>query len=263
VRKVYITFSGAAFDDTTRRIVENASRLGADEVRVYDDAWLRETPFYHLNRWIFDRKPQMGYGWCSWKPFIILETLKGLSYDDVVLYTDADAYPIGNLSQLFESTAIHSICPTGIMLFEEQGCQHKLFTRRSCWRTMGLENIFDENAIHAAGRFQVFRKGQHVANQFLAEWLTYSLNPECQFHEPCFRDGRSEHPEFIRHSAEQSVLSLLALKYGIPLHRCPDQGGWPVAWDGKYKPEDTYPQVFQHDGRRGQYSEKGSRFRNV
>ena len=71
--------------------------------------------------------------------------------------------------------------------------------------------------------------------------------------------------EFIRHSAEQSVLSLLALKYSIPLHRCPDQGGWPVAWDGKYKPEDTYPQLFHHDGwaHRGKETGGGSRYRNV
>jgi hypothetical protein len=260
MKKVYITFSGAAFDDTTRRIVECAPRLGADEVRVYDDAWLRGTPFYHVNRWIFERKPQMGYGWCSWKPFIILETLKGLSYDDVVLYTDADAYPIADLTPLFDYAGSFQV-PQGMMLFEEQGCQHKLFTRRSCWRTMGLETIFDENAIHAAGRFQLFRKGQYVAQQFLVEWLTYSLNPECQFHDPS--EDMAEDPQFIRHSAEQSVLSLLALKYSIPLHRCPDQGGWPVAWEGKYKPEDTYPQVFQHDGRRGRYSEAGSRFRNV
>lgn len=252
MRKIYITFSGAAYDATTQRIVEDAPRLGADEVRVYDDAWLRRTPFYTLNRWIFDRAPQMGYGWCSWKPWLILETLKSMHDGDVLLYSDADAYPIADLSQLFDHAAL-----VGHLLFQEQGCINRHWTRRACWRAMGLDQFYDGESQHACGRYQFFRKGgpsQYFNERLLQEWLTYSLNPECQFH-----GNPDNEPELIRHSAEQSVLSLLAYKWKILLHRTPDQNGWP----NTVHLDMWYPQVFNHAGTNQGQSDRGSRYRNV
>ncbi len=39
-KRILITFSGAAYDNTTEIIVRDAPRFGVDEVRVYDDLWL-------------------------------------------------------------------------------------------------------------------------------------------------------------------------------------------------------------------------------
>ena len=90
----------------------------------------------------------------------------------------------------------------------------------------------------------------------------YSLDPLCQFHEGS--KYLADDSSFIRNSCEQAVLSVLAHQFGIPLHRTPDQNGWPVAHNGTYKPEDQYPQLFCQDGARGNVNDlSGSRFRNV
>src|SRR5678815_6014385 len=85
--KVYITFSGAPYAETTRQIVERGREFGADDVQVYDDRWLLEQDFYRMNQWLWDHPHKRGFGWYAWKPFIIWDALSKLNAGDVVLYT--------------------------------------------------------------------------------------------------------------------------------------------------------------------------------
>jgi hypothetical protein len=257
MNRILITFGGSAYD---RQIAKQSRCLLAGiKHKVYDDAWLIRTPFYELNRWIFERKPRHGFGFCSWKPFIIWHALHNFAQQgDVVMYLDADTYPQGDFSELFEYAERR-----GIMLFEEQGCVNKTWIKQECFEAMYVDSHEAHEAMHACGRFQLFRKGDYLNHQFLAEWQTYSLNPRCTFHGGS-RAGVPDDLSFIRNSCEQSVLSLLARKYGIPLHRTPDQNGWPVANEGAYKVEDSYPQLFVQDGNRGNVGDvSGSRYRNI
>lgn len=266
-KRILITFGGKAYD----RQVEKQAKLflchpvasGGQtyEHRVYDDRWLIGTPFYQLNRWIFERQPQHGFGFCSWKPYIIQHALRSCARTgDVVMYLDADTYPIADISCIFDLAE-----RDGIVLFEEQGCINRTWIKADCFEAMGVDALHwtaYHDAVIACGRFQLFRKDDWEIEQFLQEWLTYSLNPRCMFHEGSFLGG--DDPSFIRNSCEQSVLSILAHRYGVPLHRSPDQCGWPVAHNGTYKPEDAYPQLFVQDGARGNVADlSGSRFRNI
>jgi len=259
MKRIYITFGGAAFDEHTQHLFEPGDYGCLDEVRVYDDRWLMGTHFYADQRWIFEREPKMGFGWCSWKPYILMHALDHFAQPgDVVLYADADCVPIADLSPIFETAERHDI-----LLFEEQGCLNGMWTRRDCWHRMGLDARYDPKSQHACARFVALTKrDSQWQHQFLWEWQRYALNPDCQFHDPSVH--LRDEPEFIRHSAEQSVLSLLALEYAIPLHRTPDQNGWPVAHNGTYKTKDIYPQLFDHRGHTGNVNDlSGSRFRNV
>lgn len=259
MKKVLVTFGGKAYDTTIAQTVRNAH--GVDEVRVYDDRWLMTTGFYQLNKWIFEREPKFGFGWCSWKPFIILQEFKRLNTGDIVLYVDADTYPIADLTPLFDIAEREQFC-----LFNEL-VDNKRFTQRDCFIAMALDGPAAYGAPHSCGRFQLFRKGTWTVEQFLYEWLTYNLNPLCQFSNMRDADGRGpsrygdELPEFHRHSAEQSVLTLLAHKFGIKLHRVPCQYGWPAPAGFE---ADTYPQLFHQEYCMGDRSDlSGSRFRNV
>jgi hypothetical protein len=266
-KRILITFGGKAYDAQTEQqrnflLIDNPQHARNYEHKVYDDRWLASTPFYAMNRWIFDRRPQHGFGFCSWKPYIILHALRTFAQTgDVVMYLDADTYPIADISCLFEHAGRGH--QKGIMLFEEQGCVNKTWIKGDCFDAMQVDGKGPTEAMHACGRFQLFKKGNWFNEQFLMEWLTYSLNPKCQFHEGSVIPGIDD-ASFLRNSCEQSVLSLLAFKYDIPLHRTPDQNGWPIAHDGTYKPEDRYQQLFVQDGSRGNIGDvSGSRFRNV
>jgi hypothetical protein len=274
---LYITFSGKAYDRTTEKICDTGHMLGADAVRVYDDRWLNETPFRKLNSWLWETEQKFGFGWCAWKPYIIMQALKGLNTGDIVLYTDADTYPIASLSPLFDECA-----KEGIVLFNSQGCFNYKYTKRDCFIAMGCDEPKYWDGAHACGRFQLFMKGNPVAEQLLMEWLTYSVNPMCQEwntskHHPVFESGDSPDLSridpldgkitlFQRNSCEQSILSLLRIKYGLPLYREACQFGWPIdaEYCKRFDIRGDYPQLFKQEYCEGDRTDlSGSSFFNA
>jgi len=270
MRRLYITFSGRGYDATTRKIVEAFPRLGgADELRIYDDRWLNETPFRKLNSWLWETSTKFGYGWCAWKPYIIMQALKGLSFGDVVLYTDADTYPIADLSVLFEECGRQ-----GIVLFNSQGCFNYKYTKRDCFIAMGCDEPKYWDGAHACGRFQLFQKGHPVVEQLLQEWLTYSINHHCQEWNTSViaPDLTREDPldgkvtTFQRNSCEQSALSLLRIKYGLPLYREACQFGWPIDAEcqKRFDIRGDYQQLFTQEYCEGDRTDlSGSSFFNA
>lgn len=255
MKKIYICFGGRAYDETTAKIVDRGPRMGADEVWVYDDRWLIEQDgFRKLNHWLWETPQEFGFGWCSWKAYVIMDALSRLRTGDVVLYTDADCFPIADLSILFEECS-----KAGIFLFNCVGWQNYRVVKRDCFIAMGLDEPKYHNAQHACARFGLFRKGFYLAQQLLMEWHSYSINPMCQLWDTS-RYGQ-DLPDFFQNRTEQAVLSLLAAKYDIPLHREADQ-------NGSTQPEDTgaelYPQLFEQVYCSGDRTDlQGSRFRNI
>ena len=279
MRRIYCTFSGSMYNETTQRIVEDAPGFGVDEVRIYDDRWLIGTEFYKLNRWIFDlrsRNEHRGFGWYSFKPYVILSELNRIEHcitsdlstpDDgsnfeydlhaltdqkpVVLWTDADTYPIADLTPLYEQCHKDG----GIMLFAAEGCVQGAWTKRSCMKAMACDTGDYRRSQHAVGRFMLFEAGNYRAKQFLMEWQTYLLNPACIGLEP----SPDEYPEYVEHRSDQSILGNLAHKYGLKLYREADGFG-----DGSQRDRQIFGTVFKQIG---QYdkpkSMEGSRYRNV
>lgn len=242
-------------------LIEGA-RTWADDYRVYDDRWLLESGFIAKHQWLWEAKYTPvginqvghGFGYCSWKPFVILDALTKAQPDDLILYTDADTYLIADVSPLFE------ICDReGMVIFEEQGCINRKWIKRDCFIAMGCDEPKYWDAKHGCGRFQLF-KNNPFSKSFVKAWADHAVMPRCQLHDA----GTAPNlPEFTRHSTEQAVLTLLAHKNNIPLHRTPDQNGWPHS-PNCGQPGDEYGQIFRQewcDGDRGNLA--GSRYRNV
>jgi len=265
MKKLYITFSGAAYDDTTSRIVQFGPRYGADEVKVYDDAWLMNTEFYHLNKWLWTypqtddpRRRPRGFGWFCWKPFIILHALEHYcAPGDIVLYTDADTFPIHDLS------ALYSECDRigGTMLFNAYGCDHVNWCKDDCHIVMGDWDSGRGHKTHGCARFMLFQKGPWHVQQFLMEWLTYAINPlATTFDKSVLVDpAYPRDPEMHEHRTEQAIMTNLAYKYGHKLYR-------EACQNAATQPEDQelYSQLFTQVGcHANTKSLEGSRFRNV
>jgi len=260
MKKLYITFSGEAYDETTSRIVEFAPRFGADEVLVYDDCWLMNQEFYTLNKWLWTypdtqdpkRKPR-GFGWFCWKPFIILNALERCKPGDIVLYTDADTFPIHDFSMLYAECARIG----GTMLFNAYGCDHMEWCKEDCYVVMGGQSEYRGHKTHGVARFMLFQKGSWKAQQFLMEWLTYCLNPLATTFDRSLLSV--DHAAFKEHRTEQAIMTNLAYKYGHKLYReaCQNAATQP-------EDQDLYPQLFaQVECHANGKSLEGSRFRNV
>jgi len=229
MKRVCITFSGASYEETTRRIVECVPAFGADLVRVYDDKWILKQDFYKQNQWLWDHPHKRGFGWYAWKPFIIWHALSTLNDGDVVLYVDADTVPIAPIGVLFNQCAKDG----GIMLFASEGHRQHEWCKRDCYYAMG-QQIIDAPA--GVARFMLFQKGPWRTMQFLMEWLAYCVNLRCNTFDPSICD---EHEGFIEHRAEQAIMTNLAHKYGLKLYREACEAG-----NGSPRDRELYGQLF-------------------
>lgn len=221
----YVTFSGARYDSTTKKIVELAPILGIEKVHVYDDRWLIEKhpEFIEERKELFEHrrgdKPfSRGFGWFCWKPFIILDALSKADDNDIVLYTDADCVPIADLAPLFKGC----ICGGGIMLFAACGFKQRHWCKRDCMALMGMDTDEWRDKQAGCARFMLFQKSDRSI-RFLKEWLYWASQIKCNTFDES--EILQEYPDLQQHRAEQAILTNLAHRYEIPLHREADDSG--------------------------------------
>ena len=270
--RVLITFGGAAYDDITARVVE--SHPGADTFWVYDDYWLEQHEFWKLNAWLWDHVSSRayapkgrGFGLYAWKPLILLDAMSRLRSGDIVCYLDADSVPVADVSVVFDTADRDDV-----MLFRACGQEQRGWCTRDCEVVMGINPLAIERKRYpgtrpqclvpgvSAGcaRWAAFKVGPYKPRQLLYEWLTYAINPMATTFEPSILGPEPE--GFQEHRTEQSILTLLAHKYGYTLWREADQDG--NEYIGK-DPGD-YPQLFEQCRRGGPFPVgQGSLFRNV
>jgi hypothetical protein len=229
-----ITFSGAAYEETTKLIVGRAQLYGADEVTVYDDRWLLDQDFYQQNAWLWEHPHKRGFGWYAWKPFIIWHALSQAKDGDVVLYVDADCVPVAPFGMLFD----RCVRDGGIMLFASENHRQQEWCKHDCYVVMGQDEQQFYDVPAGVARFMLFEKGPWKATQFLMEWLTYCVNPLATTFDSSVLG--EECSLFVEHRAEQAIMTNLAHKYGLTLYREACDAG-----DGIMRDRDLYGQLFQ------------------
>jgi len=235
MKRWLVLFSGVGYEWTTERIFNGAASHGVDEIRCYDDVWLEKHPSRQLNKHLFETKDTRGRGWFFWKPMIILDTFKVAAPGDVVMYLDSDTYWASAPSAI----PLYDLCERdGIVCFDCSGRMSHHWTRRDCFIAMDQDESKYHNSLAGCARFGLWKVGDYRAEQFLYEWLCYSINTLCNTREKVGEEDKpsrygAELPEFqtergsgyCEHRTEQAIYTLLAHKYGIPLQPEASAGG--------------------------------------
>lgn len=222
MKKYIISYSSEGYYASQRRFNKSLDKREFQLIS-YSDKWLKKTDFYLNNRFILDQK--RGGGYWLWKPYIILKTFEKINNGDFVIYCDSDAVAINSFDILFQLCEKNN----GVMIFDNSTNDNKTWTKRDCFILMNADTPEFHNAGQAMGGFQVFKKND-LSIAFVQDWLRYSCDyriltdSENELGEPNF-------PEFKEHRHDQSVLSILSIKYGLTLFRDPSQYGNP------YKPK--------------------------
>lgn len=217
MRVVLTNLSNKLYERSRFRLNDSALKHGIKEINSFDFEDLKSTSFYQENQKLLGQPKGIGY-W-SWKPYIILETMKSLSENDVVIYSDCGIEIIKDLGPLI------NICKNEapVLLFANANFKNKTWIKRDCFILMHCDSKEYWNGQHCDAAFSLFRKSKE-SRQFLHEWLHYCCVEQIISSSPngC---GKKNIFGFLEHRWDQSILSLLAIKHRIEFYRMPTQFG--------------------------------------
>jgi len=161
-----------------------------------------------------------GSGYWIWKPYIILKKLLEIEECDILCYNDSKYLWVKNIRQ-FETDVltgknigVYSNKPNEPTYIEKEWTKFDAFVLMNIRHEDNFRNNV-MNTNQAWGGFIIFRKTFNPI-RFVGEWLAYVQDQRI------VTDATSifgpENSNFRDHRHDQSVLSLLCKKWGIPMH---------------------------------------------
>lgn len=239
MQKILVSFASGKYRIGQEYLVESGRPYFTGHASYLPD--FLDAGFCKRNQAVLSRKK--GAGFWLWKPEIIRETLDRVSDGDFVFYVDSGNLIIGDVRPLFDLCARD---PRGVLLFDnrdgsEDGTpwRNAEWTKMDCYLRMGCDGEKFRTGVQVNGSYVLLRKGAFSCS-FISEYLRW-----CQTDE-LITDAPSrlapEPPGFRMHRHDQSILSLLAIRDGIPVARDPSE--WGNRFADRVNPE--YGQVFRH-----------------
>ena len=239
MKKVLVTFGDNKFKGALQLLKESALKNGIDEVKIYTKKELQKTNFWKKNSYILNKS--RGAGYWIWKPYIILDTLKELNNNDIVMYSDAAVEIISSLNPLFNIANQEDY-----LIFRLAGHhKNKTWTKRDTFILMNCDEQKYWNANQTTASYHLWKKTDKNIN-FLKEYQKYLRDPRIVTDEPNMM-GYANFIEFKDHRHDQSVLSLMSIKYNMIRYRDISQYG---NTEIKEFNNSNYPQIVNHHRQR-------------
>ena len=206
-KTIYISFANLKFQHLQQRVKQDIESDNIfDETRLYTMDWLRTTDFYLENKKILDQERYAG--WCLWKPYIILENLKKLQDDEILVYMDVGDQPYKGISRF----VINWLKDNEILITTGGNC-NKSYTKRDTLVFMGCNTEDYWNAPQVEAGFIALKKNE-FSLKLIKEWLNYCKDERILTDIPNV-GGYDNFEEFVDVRADQGPLSILTKKYGI------------------------------------------------
>ncbi len=185
-----------------------------------------------------------GCGYWLWKSYFLLETFKIMNDDDILFYVDSGNTIINDINILTDYCSKDN---KGIILFDNRDSnpysniwQNYEWTKFDCFNLMGCntENYIYGNQVNAS--YQIYKKNKFTL-KFLEENYLFSKNENIITDIP--NVSGINYDGFRDHRHDQSILSLLSIKYDITIFRDPSEWG-NNSIGNEYT--NNFPQIFYH-----------------
>lgn len=217
-RAHFVAFATPEYALSLELSVEGA-RPYFESIRTWDREELKTTQFYRDNREILDQP--RGAGYWLWKPYIIRERLREIPEGDILMYLDAGARIIADPTPLFEIAERVEIMVFAGHYAGRDGVPYRCaqWTKRDCFVLMGCDSPEYHQARMLDASILLVKNGPRAV-AFIDEWLRYASVPEIVTDQPntC---GMPNLEAFVDHRHDQSILSMLATRYGLQLFAAP------------------------------------------
>lgn len=191
------------YQKEAERLLASATKFGL-ECYIYNNEYIKSCSHYKNNEFLLD---QVSFGF-AYKAICLYDTLQMIDAGDVVLLVDSN-HVIAEYPNLFIDIArANDICTRDHIWTYYP---NKNWTRRDTFINMNCDTERYWNAPQMQGNLIGAMKSE-FSLRFVREFLDYSLNYDVMFG----RDVHPNFPEYIDHRHDQSILSILREKYGIP-----------------------------------------------
>jgi len=216
-RVTLVSFSSNdSFGEFQKRLCRSALDTGGfDEAVLWTSERLRETEFYRRHPTILGLS--RGAGVWAWKPYIIYNELLRRADGEYVVYYDCGRKgntiekPLTELIAWCERSS-HGILPGVVTL---AGGPAKVWSKRDCFHFMGADSptYWDHPQVQAT--FSMW-KNSAFARAFVLEWMKLAVDPRLISDHPNV-GGAANHPGFLDHRHDQSILTNLVVRHGLSL----------------------------------------------
>jgi hypothetical protein len=211
----FVSFATSAFRPRQRLLELSAKHVGkADFIHTWNPKRLAASGYISRHAELFPES--VGFGWYSWKPYIIQKTLETAADGDLVVYQD-----VGRRGMILTTHALSfwndyldnagQPCIPGVEI-PGWGPNRK-WTKKYAFDGLGLQSEKFLECPQIQASWSAW-KNCPISITFIAEWATACANLDLVGGQ--LPNGReAEHKDFIEHRWDQSLLTLLAKKHEL------------------------------------------------
>lgn len=207
-----LTYATESHKKIRQNLIDGAMQSGQfDNFINYSPSDIDEN-FYFKNEHILTLKYNgKNTGGFLWKPYLILKALQKVEEGDVILYMDCCD---GFIATSNLRGAVIEAMSGRDMLLTKGGYVNKDWTRRDCFFYMGCDAPIYHESIQLEAGIGIYKKNENTI-RFVKEWLYFCQDIRI------VRDGENacglpNYDGFREHRHDQSCLTNLSIKYGIP-----------------------------------------------
>lgn len=175
-----------------------------------------------------------GAGYFVWKPYVVRRQLEAMADGEWLFWCDAGAFLIAPIDPLVAWAERQG---RNVVVFDIDHLERE-WTKRDAFVLLGCDEARYGDTRQRLSGFFLLRKSP-LALAVVDEWLAAAQDVRAITDDPNVL-GLPNHPGFVEHRHDQSLLSLITKKHGIPAARDPSEYGLRLAAD---HPDCDYPQV--------------------
>ena len=214
--KILINFANGAFKEQRKYNSLTGKKIGKFDKIIEFSPLDIEASFYGENWEILGNSK--GGGYWLWKPYFLLKTLNEAEYGDYIFYCDAGSYFVKPIDLLIEFAKANK----EDMLIFEQPLLNVQYAKKEFIHELRLNNsewAYENLAL--AGFILVKKTTENL--KFIEEYLNMCTSKSL-ISDP--ESGQRQHPEFISHRHDQTILSYLVWRNNIKMYRDISQYGF-------------------------------------
>lgn len=214
-----ITFGDDSFYNSAKLNLWTATHIGkADAAKMYRPEDI-DSAYREAHKDIFDQK--RGAGYWLWKPYVILDALESLQWNDYLMYVDAGVLYYSSVRPLAEQLE-----RDGQDIYFSAGFwRNEYWTKRDTYVLLNCDDESFYSAHRVAAGYMMIKKTP-LSVEFIKVWKRYMEDARLATDMPSCC-GKPELPRFREHRHDESVLSLLIKQHGYCPYRSID-GRWEI-----------------------------------